>query len=88
MAEAVYIACATTALLCAVLLVRAFLRTRTALLLWSAICFAGLAASNVLVFVDLILVPQIDLSLIRAALSAVSTLALAAGLMWMSEERR
>ena len=48
------------------------------LLFWSSLCFAGLAANNALLFVDLIVVPQIDLSSVRA-LPALVGLAL---LVW------
>jgi hypothetical protein len=66
MAEAVYILCALTSLSCAVLLVRGYLRSRSSLLLWSSLCFVGLAANNVLLFVDLVMVPGTDLSLWRS----------------------
>jgi hypothetical protein len=43
---------------------------------------AGLAANNALLFADLVLYPRIDLSVIRAAIAALATLALVAGLIW------
>lgn len=49
-ATAVYILCAVTSVLCAGLLVRSYLRSRVRLLLWSALCFVGLAVNNVLLF--------------------------------------
>jgi hypothetical protein len=76
MAEAVYLLCALTSLACLALLLRGYLRSRVRLLFWSALCFAGLAANNILLFVDLIVVPASDLSLWRnlAALVGVGTL--------------
>ena len=65
MAEAVYILCAATSIACAVLLWRGYSRTRARLLLWSALCFVGLALNNVLLFVDLILLPEVDLKVWR-----------------------
>lgn len=44
---------ALVAALCAVLLLRAFCNVRKRLLLWSGLCFTGLAISNALAFVDL-----------------------------------
>jgi len=42
MAAVIYSLCAITAALCAWLLVRAYLRTRSGLLLWSSMSFAVL----------------------------------------------
>jgi len=82
MAEVVYVLCALTSIACAAMLLRAYVGNRTRLLFWSSLCFLGLAADNVLLFVDLVLVPQIDLSLWRnlAAFAGVSLLLY--GLIW------
>ncbi|MCP3136132.1 DUF5985 family protein [Pyxidicoccus xibeiensis] len=83
MAEAVYILCALTAVACAVLLLRAWKRTQSRLLLWSGLCFAGLAVSNVLLFVDLVLLPtSIDLYLVRILATMSSAIILLYGLVW------
>jgi hypothetical protein len=82
MAEAVYILCAATSAACAVLLVRAFRRSRVRLLFWSAFCFAALAVNNVLVFVDLIVVPETDLSALRSVIALVGFGALLFALLW------
>jgi hypothetical protein len=76
MAELVYLSCVATSAACAWLLIRTYLRTRARLLLWSSVCFAGLALNNMLLFVDLVLVPGMDLSLVRGliALGAVGVL--------------
>lgn len=77
MAAVVYILCLVASALCAVLLVRAAVGQRTPLLIWSAACFGLLALNNLLVVVDLLLLPtQIDLSIYRqlSSLAAVSTL--------------
>ena len=47
MAETVYILCALTSVFCAVLLMRSYRRQRTRLLLWSTLCFAGLAINKI-----------------------------------------
>lgn len=76
MAEAVYLLCALTSLLCAVLLFRGYRAGRTPLLFWSSLCFVGLVLNNVLLFVDLVIVgPEVDLSLLRSG-SALASLAL------------
>lgn len=85
MADAVFLLCAATSLACAVLLLRGYARNRVSLLLWSSLCFVGLAVNNVLLVVDLVVVPGRDLSLVRH-LSALSALALLVfGLVWDSE---
>jgi hypothetical protein len=72
--------------LCAMVLLRAYFRVRKRLLLWSGICFAWLAASNLLVFVDLELLPGgTDLYPYRLATAAIGTLVLAFGLVLDSE---
>jgi hypothetical protein len=85
MAEAVYLLCAVTSVACAVLLLRAYLRTRTRLLLWSGLCFAGLGLNNVVLVVDLILVPDTDLSTWRLVPAAVGIVLLVYGLVWDAE---
>ncbi|NOJ83644.1 DUF5985 family protein [Myxococcus xanthus] len=83
MAEAVYILCALTSVACAVLLLRAYKRTGMRLLLWSGLCFVGMAASNVLLFVDLVLLPvTIDLYMPRVIATLSSASVLLYGLIW------
>ncbi|WP_375756182.1 DUF5985 family protein [Corallococcus exercitus] len=82
MAEAVYILCALTSAACAVLLLRAWRRTRMKLLLYSGLCFSVLTVNNVLLFVDLVLIPAGDLSLARTVTSLVASGVLLFGLIW------
>lgn len=82
MAELVYILCAITSVLCAVLLLRAYLVRRRSLLLWSAACFGALGLNNVLLFVDLVLEPtRLDLAGARSATALAGLAALAYGLI-------
>ena len=84
MAETVYILCAITGAV-RILLFRGYLRSRLPFLLWSSVCFVGLFANNVLLFVDKVLLPNVNLSLWRS-LSAVLALAmLLYGLIWDAE---
>lgn len=82
LAALVFVLCTLTALGCAALLLRAYGRTRTRLLLWSGICFAGLAVNNALVFVDLVVFPEVSLIWLRASVAVLSLLVLIAGLVW------
>jgi hypothetical protein len=82
MAELTYLLCAATSILCAVLLLRGWLRSRSRLLMWSSLCFVGLAINNVLLFVDLVLLPDVDLRLLRTGSALVSLVLLVIGLIW------
>jgi hypothetical protein len=83
MAELVYLLCALTSFACAALLIRSYFKARTGLLLWSSLCFVGLAANNALLFVDLVLIgPDIDLSILRAVIALGAMLVLLYGLIW------
>ncbi|MFY2558677.1 DUF5985 family protein [Corallococcus terminator] len=83
MAEAVYILCALTSVACAVLLLRAWKSSQSRLLLWSGLCFVGMAVSNVLLFVDLVILPTtIDLYMPRLLAGLVSVSILLYGLIW------
>jgi hypothetical protein len=84
MRSAVYILSALTSLACALLLLRGYARGKRKLLLWSGICFAGLALSNFLIFVDLVLLTSVDLYLLRLATTAASMAILLYGLIWES----
>jgi len=85
LSHAVYLLGALTSLLCAVLLLRGYADGRRRLLLWSGLCFAGLAVSNALVFVDLVLLPSVDLYLWRLGFTAASMILLLFGLIWESQ---
>lgn len=84
MAEAVYILCAITSIACALLLFRGYRASRGRLLLWSSICFGGLALNNVLLFVDLVVVPAVDLTLLRSGVALAAMMVLLFGLVWES----
>jgi hypothetical protein len=85
-AEAIYLLCAGTSLVAACLLLRQYRASRTALLLWSFVGFIGLAVNNVLVYVDLVLVPSTDLALARTIAGAAALMALLYGLIWETRE--
>jgi hypothetical protein len=83
-APLVYALCAATALACAHLLLAAYRRSGSRLLLWGGLCFVGLTLNNALVLVDLVVVPNLDLQPWRhlAALGAAAVLVF--GLVWDS----
>jgi hypothetical protein len=81
MIAVVHVLCALTSALCAVLLARAFVRTRARLLLWSALCFTGMALQNALLLVDKAS-PTLDLSLTRTLPALLGVLILLFGLVW------
>lgn len=84
MASAVYALCALTSGLCAALLLRAYMSSRARLLLWSTFSFVGLALNNLLLFADLIVFPETDLSLYRTLTAAIAVMVLLLGLIWDS----
>jgi len=85
-AFSVYLLCVLTSAICAILLGRSYLRTRMRLLLWSSLCFVLLAANNLVVVIDLAVLPAIDLRLLRHALSLGAVLLLLIGFIWDRED--
>jgi hypothetical protein len=82
MSAAVYILCATTSLVCAVLLLRGFRTTGLRLLLWSGICFLALTLDNAILFADLVMFPEVDLSTARQLVALGGLSLLLFGLVW------
>lgn len=82
MAATIYTLCALVALLCAVLLLRAYRRGSYRLLLWSGLCFSGLTLNNALLVADKIFLPETDLSIWRLLVALASMLVLLYGLIW------
>lgn len=85
MSETVYVLCALTSIVCATLLLRAYGRSRVRLLLWSGLCFLGLAGNNVLLVVDLVFVKGVDLSVWRQLPAVLGVALLVYGLVWEAE---
>ena len=81
----IYSLCAMTALLCTWLLLQAYGRNRYRLLLWSGLCFAGLTANNLLLVLDKVVLPEVDLSLWRVGVALLAMLVLLYGLIWNAE---
>lgn len=79
---AIYILCFLTAALCTGLLLRGYGRSGTRLLFWSGLCFGFLSLNSLIVILDIVLFPAVNLQLLRhgASLAAVGTLLV--GLIW------
>ena len=78
----VYVLCAATSALCAVLLLRGYTKSRARLLFWSGLCFTGLALNNLLLVIDVRVIPAIDLSLWRTIPALIGISLLVYGLVW------
>ncbi|NOT09087.1 MAG: hypothetical protein HOP28_12880 [Gemmatimonadales bacterium] len=74
-----------TCLACTLLLFREYRRRRLRLLLWSALCFVGLTVNNVLLFLDVVVLPDGDLRLPRLVASLGGMLFLLYGFVWEAE---
>lgn len=85
MAAVIYTLCALTCLASALLLLRAYARTKVKLLFWSGLCFVGLTASNVILVADRIFLPDVDLTTARLATALVAVLLMVFGLVWESD---
>lgn len=83
-ANAVYVLCAATSIACAALLYRGYRRSGARLLFWSALCFVGLALSNILLIIDVRVVPHFDLSTWRMVPALAGAWLLLYGLIWES----
>jgi hypothetical protein len=81
MGKLVYILCALTSFGCTLLLVARYRKTRVDLLFWSAVAFLAFTATNVLLFVDLVVLPEVDLAVWRNGFTFVGVLVLLYGLI-------
>jgi hypothetical protein len=80
----VYILCAGMCAICAILLLLSFRRNQNRLLLWSGLGFCAFTLSNILVFVDLVLLPDVDLTMARDSATLLGVCILLFGLIWES----
>jgi Family of unknown function (DUF5985) len=85
MAAIIYGLCALTAALCTYLLLQAYRRGKYPLLLWSGICFAGLTLNNLLLVLDKLVFPEVDLSVWRTSVALLAMTVLLYGLIWDTE---
>ena len=77
--------CVATAAACAALLVRTWTRTRSRLLLWTAVSFVLLAINNLLLVLDMFVVRTVDLWPLRAVTFLAAMLVLLCGFIWEAD---
>lgn len=82
MAAIIYALCSGTALLCAVLLLRSYLRSKYRLLFWAGLCFVGITLNNLLLVADKIIFPSVDFLLARLLVALIALLFLLYGLIF------
>ena len=86
--ETTYILCMITSIICAVLLLRAYLTTKARMLLWSSLCFMSLIINNFMLFIDKVVYPDVDFPLLvlaRGWVALIGLLLLIFGLIWDAE---
>jgi cytochrome bd-type quinol oxidase subunit 2 len=81
----IYLLCFFASVLCAMLLLRGFQRSRVRLLLWSGLCFGFLSLNNLAVLFDLLIVAELDLQMWRHLASFAAVSVLLVGLVLKSE---
>ena len=79
---ALYLLAALTSASCTLLLFARYAKHRVRLLLWSGLCFVGLTLNNVLLFLDLVLLPTADLRVVRLLASLGGMMFLLYGFVW------
>jgi hypothetical protein len=85
MASIVYALSTLTCIACAYLLLRSFKKNGTRLLLWSGLCFIGLAVNNALATLDVNTPSDLmNLATLRVVVSIISLGILIYGLTWES----
>lgn len=80
-----YIMSALASIACTVLLLRGFARSSSKLLFWSGLCFIGLSINNVLLVLDLLVIVDTDLSVLRLGSSLAAVLVLLYAFIWEAE---
>jgi hypothetical protein len=85
----VYILCAATSLISATLLLRGALSRGAlfnggGLLFWSSLCFFAMAGNNVLLYMNYVVFPHVDLLMASRLATVVGIVLLNIGLIWHS----
>jgi hypothetical protein len=78
----IYLLCSVTALACCFLMLRGYRHRHVRLLLWGSFCFLALALENLILFVDLMLIPETDLSAFHIGAALIGVGILLYGLIW------
>ncbi len=80
--SAVYLLCSLTSFVAMLLVYRSYLQSRTRLLLWTALAFVALAVNNLVLFVDIVMLPEISLLMLRHLVSLLAVGLLLYGFVW------
>jgi hypothetical protein len=81
-----FLLAALTSVGCMWLLLRAYARTRLRLLFWTGVCFIALSVNNILLFVDIVVLPtQVDLRVLRLGAALVGIACLLYAFIWEAE---
>jgi len=82
MVLAIFVLSLLTSLLCGGLLLRGYRTTGHRLLLWAGLCFVALGFENAVLILDMYVIPNWDLKLVRLAIPLGGLAALLYGLLW------
>jgi hypothetical protein len=80
--ELVYALCFLTSLLVALRLWQGYRKSQFRLLFWSSICFACLGLNNLLLFLDLVVFPEVGFAALRTVPAVLGFGALIYGCIW------
>ena len=81
----IYVLCMAASAVCALLLARTYARTRSRLLLWTAISFALLTLNNFFLVLDMLVFREVDLWPARAITFQAALLVLLYGFVWEAD---
>ena len=81
----VYLLCLAASVSCALLLARSYRSSGLRLVLWTSLCFVGLAVGNLILFIDLMVLPTIDLRPVRQLVHLAAIAVLLYGFIWETE---
>lgn len=85
MAETIYFLCTLTCLACAWLLLNRYRSSGHRLLFWSGMCFVGMTLNNLLLVLDKLVFPEVDLLPLRNVSALLAVLMLLYGLIYEKE---
>jgi hypothetical protein len=81
----IYVLCMAASAVCAVLLAQAYVRTRSRLLLWTAVSFSLMALNNLFLVLDMLVFQKVDLWPLRAITFHAALLVLLYGFVWEAD---
>jgi hypothetical protein len=85
MSETIYFLCAFTSLACAWLLLQRYRSSGHRLLFWSGLCFSVMSLNNLILVVDKLVFPDVDLLPLRHISALVAVSMLLYGLIYENE---